>query len=177
MVCMLFSVAAGAEGPLLFSFEEGIEGWECELNRAVVPTHKEGRAKEGKSSLAFDFAFSEKYPLLQCRGLFPEGRGDFSNVPGFAGFSAWVYLSRGFPNWELQMFCRSGREWTWRTGPALKKRSPGWHKVSIPAENIATVSNIKDLGIQIRNPVEPLRCLILIDQVEMILLDSSPSQH
>lgn len=161
--CM--SVQAGSL--LLYDFEEAVDGWEHESPEPDPAFISSNYARHGTRSLAFTHAFSrDKAPVLQCRVL-TGLKNDFSD-PAFGGFSAWVFIPSGKPNWEVKMFARSGSDWTWNAGRSLKNVQPGWHKVSVLRGEITSPADIKDIGIQVMNYFETIECTIYIDAVEQI---------
>ena len=169
MAALVWTGFAGSV--LLYDFEGGVEGWENESSRPVPAQVSTAQARHGQQSLAFTHSFSKSFGCLQCRvkAGFPR---DYSAV-SLRGFSAWIYIPRGRPNWDAKMFVRSGTDWTWAEGPEKKGLEPGWHKLEIPYDKITDLSTIQDMGVQVMNFREPLEATICIDQVEMITQESN----
>jgi hypothetical protein len=132
------------------------------------------RARSGQGALAFTHLFTKTDKMLHCRVIENLPR-DVKAVPGFLGFSAWVYIPNGRDYWEAKMFVRSGPRWDWGEGPTLKNLEPGWHRVEIPLAKIAHPDLVQDLGIEVINFTEPIESTILIDQVEMMLGAGQPA--
>lgn len=167
--------AAGAWGDnlLLFDFEGDVQGWE---NEAQVPDPAGlamDKARHGSSSLAFTHQFTPSFPTLQCRVKegFPR---DVSNLVGFQGFSAWVYIPNERGVWEARMFVRSSDEWKWAEGKPAKSLQAGWHRVEILAKDIFDRESIQDLGVQIMHFGGETEDMICIDQVEIMLREDDP---
>lgn len=160
-----------AESTILFDFESGTEGWENESVRPVPAQVSSAQARHGQQSLAFTHSFSKSFSCLQCRVKegFPK---DFS-TNSFRGFSAWIYIPKGKPNWDMKMFVRYGEEWAWAEGPMKRGLEPGWQKVEISYDKIPDLSNVQDIGVQVFNFREPIDATICIDQVEMITREST----
>lgn len=155
-----------AGSTILFDFEEGTEGWENESVRPVPAQISNTQARHGQQSLAFTYSFSKSFNCLQCR--VKEGFPYDLSTCSFRGFSAWVYIPKGKPNWEAKMFVRTGTNWDWAEGPTQKKLEPGWQKVVISYDKIKNLASIQDIGVQVINFSEPIEATICIDQVEMI---------
>ncbi len=174
IACGVFLVS---EGPLLFDFESGTETWENEVSAGSTPDRafvSRDRARSGRGALAFTHRFTKATKMLHCRVIEDPPR-DVTVVPGFLGFSAWVYIPNGRDYWEAKMFVRSGERWDWGEGPTVKNCEPGWHRVEVPLANIAHPGLVQDLGIEVINFTEEIESTILIDQVEMILSAEKPA--
>jgi hypothetical protein len=174
-VCVLLAVAVPrlacfAESTILYDFENGTEGWQNESVRPVPAQLTKAQARHGQQSLAFTHSFSKSFSCLQCRVKdgFPK---DFS-TNSFRGLSAWIYIPKGKPNWDVKMFVRCGENWDWAEGPTKRGLEPGWQKVEISYDKIPTLSVIQDIGVQVFNFREPIEATICIDQVEMITQES-----
>jgi hypothetical protein len=159
-----------AESTILYDFESGTEGWQNESSRPVPAQLTQTQARHGQQSLAFTHSFSKSFSCLQCRVKegFPK---DFS-TNSLQGLSAWIFIPKGRPNWDVKMFVRCGEKWTWAEGTMKKGLEPGWHKVEISYDRIPDLSVIQDIGVQVFNFREPIEATICIDQVEMITQES-----
>jgi hypothetical protein len=163
-----------AETTILYDFENGTEGWQNESARPVPAQLTKAQARHGQQSLAFTHSFSKSFSCLQCRVKegFPK---DFS-TNSLRGFSAWIYIPKGKPNWDMKMFVRCGENWTWAEGPMKKGVEPGWQKVEISCDKIPDLSIIQDIGVQVFNYRETIEAMICIDQVEMITQESGAAE-
>lgn len=165
----------------LFDFESGVEGWEHEPGGAITPDPAQiatNASRRGSSSLAFVHHFSKASKLLHCRVI--EGfERDVTSIPGFQGFSAWVFIPNGSPFWEAKMFVRSGQDWTWSEGPTRRGLQPGWYRVDIPAAKITVPTLVQDLGVQVINFTDDIESRILIDQVEALCseVNTTPAER
>ena len=159
-----------AGSTILYDFENGTEGWQNESARPVPALVTKAQSRHGQQSLAFTHSFSKSFSCLQCRVKegFPK---DFS-TNSFRGFSAWIYIPKGKPNWDMKMFVRCGENWAWAEGPTKRGMEPGWQKVEITHDKIPDLSSIQDIGVQVFNFREQIEATICIDQVEMITQDS-----
>lgn len=170
LIVLLATAMSGLTGfagsTILFDFEDGTSGWENESVRPAPAEVSRAQARHGQQSLAFTYSFSKSFNCLQCR--VKEGFPCDVSSGSFRGFSAWVYIPKGKPNWEAKMFVRTGTKWDWAEGPTQKKLEPGWHKVVIPYDVINDLKSIQDIGVQVINFSEPMDATICIDQVEMI---------
>ena len=163
-------LACYAGSTILYDFESGTEGWQNESSRPVPAQLTKAQARHGQQSLAFTHSFSKSFSCLQCRVKegFPK---DFS-TNFLRGFSAWIYIPKGKPNWDMKMFVRCGENWAWAEGPTKKGLEPGWHKVEISYDKIPNLSVIQDIGVQVFNFRESIEATICIDQVEVITQES-----
>lgn len=157
---------------ILHSFEADTEGWENESASPVRPYRDTNMVHHGQSSLAFNFHFAKTNSTLhvRCKEGYPK---DFSALPNFRGFTAWVYISRGatslkIENFEVQMFVRSGETWQWTTGDVNSEIGLGWVKIDIRRDQIFDLAQIQDIGIQVRNRINDLNTTVYIDQVEAV---------
>jgi hypothetical protein len=167
LLAMLMSgLTSFAGSTILFDFEDGTEGLENESARPVPARISNTEARHGQQSLAFTHSFSKSFSCLQCR--VKEGFPRDLSTNSFRSFSAWIYIPKGKPNWDMKMFVRYGENWTWAEGPTKKGLEPGWQKVEISYDRIPDLSNIQDIGVQVFNFREPIEATICIDQVEMI---------
>ena len=166
--------ASHAGSTILFDFEEGTQGWENESVRPVPAQISTAQARHGKQSVAFTHSFSKSFNCLQCR--VKEGFPTDVSSNFFRGFSAWVYVPKGRPNWDMLMFVRCGPQWTWVEGPMKRGSEPGWQKVEIPYDKIPDLSCIQDIGVQVFNFREALDATICIDQVEMITQEPAAAE-
>lgn len=174
VVGLLLAVGgAAAKSVMLYDFETDVQGWENEVDPATgssAPAElSRGRARSGTSSLAFDFHFGKGARILHCR--VKEGFQKDMSDERFQGFSAWVFIPSGLPNWEIKMFVRSGPTWAWGEGKTLKGLQPGWHRVDIGRDKIQYPGMIQDLGVEIMNFFEDIETTIYIDQVETLISD------
>jgi hypothetical protein len=163
-----------ARAVMLYDFEDSVEGWEHEAERPAALQIRSDHAHSGKSALSAAFHFTQGSRTLQMRVLM-DLQQDVSSVAGFEGFSAWIYIPKGPPRWEVVMFARSGDHWDWTTGERLKDLAPGWHRVQIMRSQIKDPANLKDLGIQVSNHLDDIDTTIAVDQVE-IIQSAAPSQ-
>lgn len=173
LLCAAAVVPAAAENLLLFDFEADTGAWENESPTPVLPQLLEGRARRGNMALAFTHRFSPAAKILHCRVTegFPR---DVTNIDGFQGFSAWVFIPNGKPAWEAKMFVRSGEGWDWAEGPTLRRLQPGWHRVEVPAERIKHPADLRDIGVEVINFSEEIESTILIDAVEAVIVSPLP---
>lgn len=178
---MMWIVMAGVMGMLvaaprvsggnlmLHDFEQDTEYWENEAPVPVAALQNTDKAKHGKGSLSFTYHFTKASPTLQVRVLATEK--NYSAKKGFQGFSAWVFIPRGGPNWAAQLFVRSSDPWAWSAGKRYEHLQPGWHRVDILAKDIKNTALIQDLGVQVHNFIEDIETTIYIDLVEAIIVD------
>jgi hypothetical protein len=178
VVLLLFAAAlpgwiCHAGSTILFDFEDGTQGWENESARPVPAQISTIQARHGRQSVAFTHSFSKSFGCLQCR--VKKGFPMDISTNSFRGFSAWVYIPKGKPNWDVKMFVRYGENWAWAEGAMKRGLEPGWQKVDIGYERIPDLSAIQDMGIQVFNFREPIEATICIDQVEMTTQDTAPA--
>lgn len=167
-LAVLVSLSCGAGEPsfILCDFEDGTEGWSVDWGLKQLPTVSSKRVRNGERSLCITHRFRKNDETVGVRLLFDEMR-DFSLVPGFAGFRAWVYIPSG-DEWEAQMYLHTGEAWTWCEGPLYNRLRHGWHEIDIRADRIADPSHVRDVGIQIKNYKLDYEAEILIDRVEVL---------
>ena len=164
--CLSAAIAAHAENQILYDFETGNDGWTPEWGAKQNPTCDTHFSKHGKSSLRINHLFKKKDDCVGVRILFESPR-DFTTIPGFGGFSAWIY----FPAddcWEAQIYLHTGDDWTWGNGKLYKNLQPGWHQIVIQSNEIADATQIRDIGIQIKNFKLSKESVFYVDRVEAI---------
>lgn len=159
-------VTAGAASTLLYGFESDAEGWTTEWGPKQDPVQSTKFARTGQGSLMFEHEFTKKNETAGVRVQFPTPR-DFAAEPGFAGFSAWIFIATG-DEWEAQLYIHNGEHWDWSEGPLYKKLEPGWHQLTIRPEQIQDAGRIRDIGIQVKNFKINTKAAVFIDQVEML---------
>jgi hypothetical protein len=173
LLLLLSAVVPGlicfGESTIIHDFENGTEGWENESVRPVPAQVSKAQARHGQQSLAFTYSFSKSFSCLQCR--VKKGFPKDLSTNSFRGFSAWIYIPKGKPNWDMKMFVRCGENWTWAEGPMKRGVEPGWQKVEISYDKIPDLVTVQDIGVQIFNYREAIEATICIDQVEMITQD------
>ena len=171
LAVILSALTSLAGSTILYDFENGTEGWENESVRPVPAQVTKAQARHGQQSLAFTYSFSKSFSCLQCR--VKQGFPKDLSTNSFRGFSAWIFIPKGKPNWDMKMFVRYGENWTWAEGPVKRGLEPGWQKIEISCNKIPDLSNIQDIGVQVFNFREPIEATICIDQVEMITQEST----
>jgi len=166
LVIALAPAAVLAAPELLYGFESGTDGWVAEWGLKGQPTNSTRYTRQGESAMMLQHRFSKKDNNVGVRIVFDQAQ-DFAAKPGFAGFSAWIYLPSG-NGWEAQLYLHFGDDWKWAFGKLYSYLQPGWHQIFMRAEEIEDAGRIRDLGIQIKNHKLEGDASIYIDRVEML---------
>lgn len=166
IVMAFAAVTACAEDQLLYDFENNNEGWTSEWGAKQDPTSDTHFSKHGKASLKVHHHFKKKDDNVGVRILF-ESPKDFTTIPGFGGFSAWVYFPGG-DCWETQIYTHTGDDWEWCNGKLHKDLQPGWHQIFITPEEIPNAKQIRDIGIQVKNFKIDQDTAFYVDRIEAI---------
>jgi hypothetical protein len=169
LLALTFPVAGHAEPVILFDFEQGTESWtnDWQLKQDLIIA--KGRTRHGESALQLRHNFHAKDGTVGIRSIFPEPK-DFTEKPGFAGFTAWIFIPSG-TGWQAQMYCRTGEAWTWNEGKLMVDLQPGWTQIALRDDEIADTAAVRDLGIQIKNYKLDYDATITIDRVEALYTD------
>lgn len=166
LVLALAPVAVFAAPVLLYGFESGTEGWVTEWGLKAQPSTSTRYTREGDNSLLLEHKFSKKDNNIGVRFVFDEAQ-DFAVRPGFAGFSAWIYLPSG-NGWEAQIYMHTGDDWKWSFGKLYSDLQPGWHQLFMKATEVEDAGRVRDIGIQIKNHKLEGDASVYIDRVEML---------
>jgi hypothetical protein len=159
-----FGAAAWAGERIEYEFEEHTEGWEEDWGLSRKPSTSKRYSNRGRNSLKVRHYFHQGDESIGIKVAFNESI-DFQSQPGFEGFSAWIYFSQG-GHWQAQMYVFTGGEWDISWGPLDAELKPGWHKISIPVDQIKDPSLINGLGIQVKNYDLNTHSSIYIDSVK-----------
>lgn len=160
------TITAHAKNQILYDFEDNDEGWTSEWGAKQNPTNDTRFSKHGKSSLRINHHFKKKDNNVGVRILF-ESPKDFTTIPGFSGFSAWVYFPGG-NGWEVQIYTHIGDDWKWCNGKLYKNLQPGWYQIFITPEEISDAKQIRDIGIQVKNFKLDQDTSFYVDRIEAI---------
>ena len=160
------TVTAQAGNQLLYDFEDNNEGWTTEWGAKQNPTNDTRFSKRGKSSLKIEHRFKKKDDSVGIRILF-ESPKDFTTIPGFGGFSAWVYFPGG-NSWEAQIYTHAGDDWKWCFGKLNQNLQPGWYQIFIKPEEISDATQVRDIGIQVKNFKMDQDAAFYVDRIEAI---------
>lgn len=164
LIAATFSLSASAE--LLFDFEDGLAGWAADWGLKEPLETSATRSRSGNKSLLVTHQFKPKDESVGFRIVFDPPR-DFTGQAGFAGFTAWVNFPSG-DGWEAQMYVHTGDDWKWCEGSLNKNLQPGWHRISIPADQIADPAAVRSIGIQIKNYKLQRNMKFYVDRVESV---------
>ena len=162
------SVPANAQAPnksvLLFDFEQDTEEWRVDWDSLDAgPQVSESQAHHGKKSIAYAHRFKPDQQTVGGVVTFKAPR-DFSE---FEELSGWVYIPE-HDDWQAQMYVRSGDDWTLNWGRLYEGLKRGWNRVEIKIASIGKPTEVKDVGIQIKNWNVEADVTLCIDQVEAI---------
>ncbi|MBN1270014.1 MAG: hypothetical protein JXB04_10515 [Kiritimatiellae bacterium] len=163
--CATRGLAAG-DPSILYDFEENTDGWVVDWGLEQAPIQIKRNAANGHGALAIDHHFRKDRETIGMRVPLPEPR-DFTSVPGFDGFSAWVY----FPNanwWEAQVYVSMGDNWETSWGKLSQKLNPGWHKITIGKDELANPADVRAIGIQIKNFTVNTQSRIFVDYIQIL---------
>jgi hypothetical protein len=160
------TITARAGNQILYDFEDNNEGWTTEWGAKQNPTNDTRFARHGKGSLKVNHRFKKKDDNVGVRILF-ESPKDFTTIPGFGGFSAWVYFPGG-NSWEAQIYTHTGDDWKWCNGKLNQNLQPGWYQIFIKPEEIADAKQIRDIGIQVKNFKLDQDTAFYVDRIEAI---------
>lgn len=161
---VLFSIDSLAGTKILYDFEAGVEDWAPEWGIAGPLTASTSKARSGKGSLLLEHEFKKGNETIGVRVMHLEAL-NLSQEPGFEGYSAWVYFPGG-DEWEAQIYVHTGPEWAWREGKLNSRLQPGWHQIFITKQQIGDLTEIRDLGIQIKNYKLRQKAAVCIDRIE-----------
>jgi len=168
-ILFLSSFYAAGKVQLLYDFEDGPENWTKDWGLKQKLDVAKRRTRHGKQSLLVKHHFKPKADNIGFRILFDSPK-DFTIQPGFVGFSAWIYFPSG-DAWQAQMYTHTGNAWKWREGKLNENLHPGWHQIKIMADEIEDLSEIRDIGIQVKNHKLNYKAKIYVDRVEALYLN------
>ncbi|NCC53121.1 MAG: hypothetical protein EOM20_18170 [Spartobacteria bacterium] len=161
------------DGLLVYEFEEDEQGWEVDWGEGTKINRSKSESNKGAYSLRIRHQFKQGSDNIGIRVPL-EQTMDFSSQPDFLGFSAWVYFPKG-AYWQAQIYVLTGFNWSPSWGKLNIDLKPGWHRLVIERDDIADLSLVKGIGVQIKNYELQTHAYIFIDSIKADFAVTQPT--
>jgi len=166
ILTILISLNTVASTEILYDFEGNTEGWAPEWGLKQELQTAKSRTRHGDHSLLVKHHFKPKEDSIGFRILFDAPK-DFASKPGFAGFTAWIFVPGG-DGWQAQIYLHTGSNWKWCAGKLHENLQPGWHQIVITKDEIGDATEVRDIGIQVKNFKLNYKAKIYVDRIEAL---------
>jgi hypothetical protein len=159
--------AATTEVTQLYSFEPDTEGWVLADFWIAVTTieHSSEMANDGEGSLALTGSFN---------GTEWQEGGAFVDVPEGTDWSAYnlltvdVYVPEGATNFVMQIFTKTGDEWTWANTPDIALVAGQWNNISVDLTTLGDLTDVRQVGIKIGTSSTAFEGTFYIDNIAVV---------
>ena len=163
-MCVPGDAQAPDKSILLFDFEEDTQEWKLDWeSQDADPQVSVAQAHHGKKSISYAHHFKPDQKAVGCVVTLRDPK----DCSAFGELRGWIYIPE-HNEWQAQMYVRSGDDWTLSWGRLQEGLKHGWHQVEIKISSITNPTQVKDIGIQLKNWDLEGDVTFYVDQVEAV---------